>query len=770
MRQLSIYFFAIFFMLISNISFSQSNVTLHGTVKSSSTGETLAGVVVYCVENHKFATITDQYGRYALNIDKGQKTIIFSTMGFKADTVKKLITSNELLNVELTESAVIADNVVVTSTSGRQRLESARVGVERISTQEMSKIPIIFGEKDILKSLQLMPGVKSNGDGSAGFTVRGGSLDQNLILLDNAPVYNASHLMGFFSTFNSLAIKDVTLYKGNFPAQYGGRIASVVDVTMNDGNTKQYIGNVGIGLISGNLSFEGPIQKDRSSFLVTARRTYADLFLGLSDEYRGNQLHFYDINVKANVEIDNKNKLYLSAYFGRDATVVKDIMGMDWGNLTGTLRWNSVISPNLFSNTMFIYSDYDYQMKSDLDGMKGRISSKINDLAVKQDFHLNIRGHYLRFGLNSTFHTLSPMRISDGEFSDPGDRRDRKLWENAVYASYSGRFFDRLSVEAGLRLASNTLVGPAQYNIYNQGNLEGSVDLSRGEFGKTFVNLEPRLSLAYTMTPTSSIKVAYTRSTQYIHMLNNSTITLPNDHLFGTSYTMPPTLSDQVSLGFFKNFPKIGLELSVEAYYKSIQDEADFKSGADLFSAVDIESELLFGKGRAYGLELMLKKTAGAFTGWIGYTLSRTERQIDGINNNNWYPTRYDKTHDFSIVGMYQINPKWQVSGVWVYSTGNAITVPSGKYLIDGKIFYHYSDRNGYRLPAYHRLDLSATYTAPMKGKCQGSWNFGIYNAYGRENPYMIYYTTDKNNHSQAVQVSLFRFVPSVTYNLKFGL
>lgn len=743
---------------------------VNGTVRSFQSGETLSGVIVYGLHNIKSAAISDIYGRYTISLPTTVDSLVFSFMGFGNDTVS--VVGEKMINVELTEQAMRANEVIVTANSGKQRISQPIAGVERISTGEINKIPVIFGERDILKTIQLLPGVKSGGDGSSGFSVRGGTLGQNLILLDEAPVYNASHLMGFFSTFNSAATKDVAVYKGNFPAQYGGRVSSVVDVTMNDGSTKNYGGNVGVGLISSNASLEGPIQKNKSSFLVTARRTYADVFANFFEEFKGNELYFYDINAKANFEINPKNKIYFSGYLGRDVTALKDKFTMDWGNITGTLRWASTISPRLFSNTIVTYSDYNYDIESVMENYKTKLRSKIEDVAVKQNFSLSVgdRGDFIKFGLHSTHHSITPTRFEDGNFSNSGDKNCRFSWENAVYGSYSGEFGGLFNLEAGLRISSYTIIGNGAYNEYQNGNLTNTTNLAKGEFGKTYVNIEPRISASFLMGKNNSIKVAYGRSSQYLQMLNNSSISMPTDQWMGTSYTIKPLVVDQFSAGFFQYIESAGLDLSVEAYYKWIKNEADYKNGANIFGAEDIESELLFGVGRAYGVELLIKKNVGIFTGWIGYTWSKSERQIDGINNDKWYKSGLDITHELSVVAMFNLGKRWEVSALWCYKTGAPFTVPVGKYYINGAIHYQYSDRNDFRMPAYHRLDIGATYNAPKKGGLQGSWNFSIYNAYGRENPYLIMFKDSPGGKTIAEQVSLFRWVPSVSYNLKFTI
>lgn len=749
---------------------AQTKRTVSGTIKSASTGETLIGATVVCLDE-TYGAITNEYGHYSLTIPPGKYRLFYSLLGYVGDTMEVNLTANRVINVELNETSYGVEEVVVTADFDANRISRARVGVEHMSSREIEKIPIIFGEKDILKTIQLLPGIKSAGEGSSGFTVRGGALDQNLILLDEAPVYNASHLMGFFSTFNAAAIKDVAVYKGNYPANYGGRVASVVDITMNNGSTKQYRVSGGIGIISSNVGVEGPIQKGRSSFLVTARRTYADAFLTFVPEFKGNKLYFYDINAKANVEINSKNRIYFSGYFGRDKLALRDIMGIDWGNKTATLRWNSIVGPRVFSNTTILYSDYNYKIGGQFERSDISINSRIEDWNLKQDFRFSFAGqNNLRVGFNSIYHTITPTRFKVGTMQSLPGQESRSMWENAAYASFDAKPARWFAFEVGLRATSNTLVGEAIYNDYDQGVLQRTITIPQGKMGKTFFNLEPRVTASFTLNNSTSIKAAYGRNIQHLHMLSNSIASSPTDQWVGSSYTVEPTICDQYSLGFFKNFADNRFEVTVEAYYKNMLNEVDFKTGADIFTAIDLESQLLTGKGRAYGIEFLIKKKVGDFTGWIGYTLSRSERKIDQISNNNWYPTRQDRTHDVSVVLMYQISPKWEVSAAWCYNTGNAITMPSGKYVVDGNLVFQYQERNGYRMPDYHRLDIGATYTPVKRKRFESSLTFSLYNAYGRRNAYMIYFEEDPYNVEgvHAIELSLFRWVPSITYNFKF--
>ncbi len=536
---------------------------------------------------------------------------------------------------------------------------------------------MIFGEKDILKTAQLLPGIKSAGEGSSGFHVRGGSTDQNLVLLDEAPVYNASHLLGFFSTFNSDALKDVTIIKGNSPAQYGGRLSSVLDVKMKDGNNKNFNATGGIGTISTRLSIESPFAKERGSFIVSGRRTYADLFLKLSEDNKENKLYFYDFNAKANYRINDKNRIYISGYLGRDVLAIGKTFGIDWGNKTATARWNYVISPKLFSNASFIYSDYDYNINFGTSNTENRINSRIQDFNLKEELQYYVGSkNTLKFGFNSIRHKIIPTRFTAGN-SVAADKNGRLSLENAVFANNTWRATEKLTLDYGLRLSAYTILGGDTYNIYDKGILTDSVVLASGKFGKTYFNAEPRFQFNYIINEQSSLKGGYARNTQHLHLLSNTTSTSPTDQWIGDSYNIKPEISDQLSLGYARNFKNNKCQTSIEIYYKSMKNQIDYKDGADINTTPDVESELLFGKGRAYGAEFLVKKVQGKLTGWVAYTLSKTERKINGINNNNWYNAKQDRTHDISIVGVYQLSPKWSLSGVFVYNTGNAATVIS---------------------------------------------------------------------------------------------
>lgn len=759
------YIFFSFFLLIGQL-YSQDKLTISGTVEDVLSGEELIGALVGVVELPSVGVATNSYGFYSLTLPRGEYTFFVSYVGYDKQYMKIALTGNVSYNWSLGVKEM--KTIEITGEKSGENLSKPQMGVERLDINEINKIPVIFGEKDLIKVAQLIPGVKSAGEGNSGFYVRGGGADQNLILLDEAPVYNASHLLGFFSTFNSDAIKDVTLIKGNSQAQYGGRLSSVLDVKMKEGNDQKYHVNGGVGLISSRLSVEGPIQKDKSSFIIAGRRTYADLFLKATDDFSSNQLYFYDLNAKMNYRINDKNRIYASGYFGRDVLGFGDTFGIDWGNLTGTLRWNSILNPKLFSNTSLIYSDYDYRININSAGADFNINSKIKDWNLKQEFNYYPNSsNSLRFGFNSIYHEIKPSSFETG---DSEGSTSRFGLENALYINNTQKLSNVFTVDYGLRLSSYSVIGDDTYNQYSFGVLEDSVVLARGEFGKSYFNLEPRFSASYMVDSLSSLKWAYARNTQHLHLLNNSTSATPTDQWIGNSYNIKPEISDQVSVGYFRNLRDSKYEVGIEAYYKWMQNQVDYKDGADINTTPDVESQLLYGVGRAYGVEFLVKKKKGRLTGWVGYTLSRTERNIEGINDNEWYVARQDRTHDISVVGIFDLNEKWSLSGLFVYNTGNAVTFPSGKYSIEDNTTYIYTERNGYRMPSYHRLDIGATYMKKSDKRFKSSWNFSLYNVYGRENAWTITFEDDPNveGRTRAIQTSLFRWVPSITYNFNF--
>ena len=755
---------------------AKTKFTVNGTVRDKATGETLLGANVQFIGQRGLGTITNSYGFYSVGAASGKYQLVVSFSGYQADTVDIILDKNITQQITLEKSTNTLQEVTVTTRKKSDNISRAIMGVQKLSIDEVKNIPVLFGEKDVLKTIQLLPGIKSAGDGNSGFYVRGGGADQNLLLLDEAVVYNPSHLLGFFSTFNSDAIKDLTVYKGGMPAEYGGRLSSVIDIKMNDGNNQKYGVSGGIGLISSRLNVEGPIVKDKGSFTVSARRTYADMFLKLSKDTTLNQnsLYFYDLNAKANYRLSSKDRLYLSAYTGRDNFGFGSVFGIDYGNLTSTLRLNHVFNSRLFSNTSLIYSNYSYNIKINAGTNNIYITSKIRDLNLKQDFQYFINAdNRLNFGLDIIHHNIVPGTISASAKSSFNnvDLQKKKSLESAAYISHEWNASNHFNLTYGLRLSTFSALGSGTFYTYNDdGSTKDSTKYGDGSFVKTYTYLEPRFATSYKLNDNQSIKFSYTRNIQNLHLLSNATGSSPTDLWIGSSNNVKPEIADQVSLGYFQNFKQNLYEFSTEIYYKDMQNQIDYKNGAELRANENVENQLLFGKGRAYGIELFLKKKYGKFNGWIGYTLSKTERKIDGINNNNWYNATQDRTHEVSVVGIYQLNKKWTLSATYVYYTGNAVTFPSGKYNIDGHTYFNYTEKNGYRMPTYKRLDIAATLQGKKTAKYESNWSFSIYNALNRANAYSIDFKDDPNNPNKTVaeQTTLFKLIPSVTYNFKF--
>ncbi len=761
-------------IFLATCTMAQTRFTLSGTIKSASKGETLIGA---SIRAGNAGTTTNEYGFYSVTLDTGTYQVQITAVGLAPKVVEVVIRENTRLNASLDDEYKDLEGVVISSSSRGRSISSPQMGVEKLSTKDIHNIPVLLGERDILKTLQLLPGVKSAGDGNSGFYVRGGAGDQNLILLDEATVYNASHLLGFFSTFNSDAIKDMTVYKGGMPAQYGGRLSSVLDIKMNDGNNQDYDVSGGLGLISAKLNVEGPIQKDKSSFLVTARRTYVDMFLKLSHDstVSNNTLYFYDLNAKLNYELGDKDKLYLSGYFGKDVLGVGETFGIDWGNATGTLRWNHIYNSRLFANTSLIFSNYNYKISIRSGGDDFDIISRIQDWNLKQEYQLNAGNrNAIRFGFNTIYHTITPGEVR--AYSSPSVNsialQKRYSWENALFASDTWKASDKINVTYGIRLSAFSILGGGDYyNINNDGTVRDTMHYNTGDFVKTYVNPEPRVAASYVFNPRTSIKASFARNIQNLHLVSNSTSSNPTDKWIANTNIIKPEISDQVSVGYYQDLPGNNYELSVETYYKSMQHQIDYRDGADIFANSNaIESQLLFGKGRAYGVEWLIRKKTGKLTGWVGYTLSKTEKKINGINDNQWYNARQDRTHDVSVVGIYQLTSKWVVSATWVFYTGDAVTFPAGKYRVDDQTIFYYTKRNAYRMPAYHRLDLGATRTLKKRKKWTSELSFSLYNAYGRENAYTISFrdNQDDPNKTEAVRYALFKFIPSISYNFKF--
>ncbi len=755
-----------------------SKHTISGKVTDKSNGEGLIGAAVFIKELNT-GTSTNSYGFYSITLPVGQYSLIFSYIGYHNSITSIQLHQDIKLNIEMEQKHETLKEVEVTSERLDKNVVKPEMSTFKMDIKTIQKIPALFGEVDIIKAIQMLPGVQSVSEGSSGFSVRGGAPDQNLILLDDAPVYNASHLLGFFSVFNNDAIKDVKLYKGDIPANYGGRLSSVLDINMKEGNNKEYEVDGGIGLISSRLTIEGPIVKDKASFIVSGRRTYADLFLGLSSNkaLHNNQLYFYDLNAKVNWEINENNHIYLSGYFGRDV-FKNSFAGFKWGNETGTFRWNHLFTKKIFANFTFLYSDYLYNLGTP-DGNTNSFvwNSSLQDFGVKGDisYYMNTN-NTIRFGISITQHAFNPGKAngigSQSYFQDyvvPGTQ----AIESAAYASNEEKFGNHLTLNYGLRFSMFQSVGPTTLYHYNSNYIAIDSSIYKSwTFYNTYTGLEPRLGAVYVLNELSSIKASYTRTLQYLQLAQNSTAGTPLDFWFPASPNVKPQVADQVATGYFRNFRKNTIETSVEVYYKWMNDVIDFKDNAQLLLNKQLEGELRIGKAWSYGAEFLLRLNERKLNGWVSYTYSRTFRQIPTINNGAYYPAPYDKPNNISIVLNYQLTKRLGISANWVYATGTPVTFPTGRAIIGGKVIPIYSDRNAYRYPDYHRMDLSVDYACKEKPGNKFKWdlNFSVYNVYDRHNTWTINFVQDTidPNVTYAERTYLFGIIPSVTLNFHF--
>ncbi|MBD3297980.1 MAG: TonB-dependent receptor plug domain-containing protein [candidate division Zixibacteria bacterium] len=759
-------FIGLCFVSISNAA---PNHTLSGYVRDAESNEELLGASIYAAD-HKTGTKTNDYGFYSLALPPGDYVIRYSFMGYLPRERTITLDADLRLDVALTPTSVTLDSIVVTAERADQNVTEAEMGSIRLSPAQTREIPVLMGEQDVLKTIQLLPGVQEAGEGNSGFHVRGGGVDQNLILLDEATIYSPSHFLGFFSVFNSDAIKDVKLIKGSASAEYGGRLSSVLDIKMKEGNSKHFQGSAGIGLVSSRVNLEGPIRKDKGAYVVTGRRTYFDLFLNASSDesIRKTSLYFYDLNAKANYHLGPNDRVFLSGYFGKDVLGYKGQFGVDWGNTTATARWNHIFNSRLFLNTSLVYSNYDYAIGITNGDELVNIRSGIRDWNLKADFQRFVDSrNTVNFGGQTVHHTFLPGEIEASESSINALRiKNKYALESAVYASHEWSVSPRLQLDYGLRYSSFALLGPGdRFAFGDDGNAIDTTAYSGGELITHYGQLEPRLTTRYLLNDHSSLKASFTRNAQYLHLLSASTTTTPFDLWHPSTNNIRPGISDQLVAGYFRDFADSKYETSLELYYKWLRNQVDYKNGADIFFNELVESELVFGKGRAYGAEVMLKKTRGRLSGWLSYTLSRSEKKFDAINDGAWFRARQDRIHDLEIVGLYELNDSWTMGVNWVYYTGNAVTFPSGKYIVDNHVANLYTGRNSYRMPSYHRLDIGFTW----RGK-RSSWNLSLYNAYGRRNAYAIYFETVDNQfpQTQAVRVALFTFFPSATYTFEF--
>lgn len=772
------------------VSLAQDKYTISGTVKDARNGETMVGTNVYIDELKKGAT-TNVYGFYSITVPAGTYTLKVSYLGY--DTYEKQVElkADVRLDIPLKAGAIEQQEVVVTGEKQDKNVSESRMSTVELQMAEVKGLPVLAGEVDIIKTLTLMPGVQSGGEGNTGLYVRGGGPDQNLILLDEAVVYNASHLFGFLSVFNADAIKGVELTKGGIPAQYGGRLASVVDITMKDGNDKQFEVEGGIGVVSSRLTVQGPIKKEKASFLLSGRGAYAGLlvpyFIPDDSNFQGTKYGFYDLNAKVNWTINDKNRLFLSGYFGRDVFGFSNkesgfSLNIPWGNATATLRWNHIIGPKMFVNTSLIYSDYDFSFEGGQAEFDLKLFSGIRDFNVKTDINwLPDPRHNVKFGANYIYHIFTPSnaeaRTGDTQL-DLGAVTRYHGHEAAIYIQDDFDVTDKLRINGGLRASMFAHVGPFDRYVKNEFNqITDTISYGPQDDVAIYPRLEPRLSVRYMVGKHNSIKASYTMNYQYIHLATISSIALPTDTWMPSTDLLPPTEGHQWALGYFHNFFDNKLETSVEGYYKIMSNLVEYKQGVIPGDNIrnNPDQNLTTGSGNSYGAEFFIRKNGKKLTGWIGYTLSWTNRTFAELNYGNTFPATYDRRHDLSVVAMYNISKRVSVSAVFVYATGNAITLPVARYFIDGAIVNEYSDRNSYRMGDYHRLDLGCTiHPNPKKQKrFKSTWNISIYNVYSRQNPYFYYFDTDVDGTTQQVsikakQVSLFPIIPSVTWNFKF--
>ena len=762
-------------------------------------GENLVGATVQVLAQGT-GTVANQYGYYSLMLDSGEHTLVVQYLGYRPLTKTIRLQRNTQLNLVLEESIVEGAEIVVEGKRAEDHITQSRMSVNEVDIRQVKSLPALMGEADILKTIQLLPGVKNGGEGTTGFYVRGGGPDQNLILLDEAVVYNASHLFGFFSVFNADALANSQLIKGGMPAEYGGRISSVLDLTMREGNNQKHVTQGGLGLIASRFTTEGPLKKGKASYILSGRRTYLDVLVDplipKDAPAKGSGYFFYDLNAKINWQASPKDRLYASAYFGKDVFDFNNRengfrFSIPWGNSTATLRWNRILSPRLFANHSLVYSDFEFGTRFTQNDFTINLNSGVRNLTFKQDldYQLSTR-HRLKFGSQLIRHWFLPSvvegRAGDFDIATNNIRRLNAI-EWSAYVRDEWDITDRWQVNAGIRFAVFQQYGPYSYERYTDATLVtrlDSVGFGPGEKVVRYPAWEPRLNLRYLVDKQSSIKFAITRNLQFIHLASSSGTSLPADLWIPSTLKVRPQIGLQYAAGYFRNFRDNTFETSAEIYYKDLQNQIDFREGAVNGFNPLIENDLVFGRGEAYGMELFVKKNRGKLTGWVGYTLSWTNRFFDDIMQGKAYPYKFDRRHDLSVVGTWVQSPRWKFSGTFVYSTGNAYTLPESRYFFEGQIIDQIGERNSFRLPHYHRLDFSAVYTPSNQSagetaqgsgrrRYKGEWVFAIYNVYSRLNPFFIYLDNEGSLQQgtlqiQAKKVSLFPIIPSVTWNFKF--
>jgi hypothetical protein len=777
------------FLLTSAAFVAQDKFTISGYIKDSRNGEALIGATVV-KQGTQIGTSTNEYGFFSLTLPKGEHTILINIIGYKIITQRINLEANMQKTFELDEEGKQLDEVEVTAEAADKNVTSVEMSVAKLDIKQINKIPALLGEVDVIRAIQLLPGVTTVGEGASGFNVRGGNVDQNLILLDEAPVYNSSHLFGFFSVFNPDAVKDVKLIKGGIPSQYGGRVSSILDIRMKEGNSKKLAVNGGIGSIFSRLSIEAPIIKDKMSFIVAGRRSYIDAlvkpFLKSTSPLKNSKFYFYDLTAKINYHIDDKNTIFASGYFGRDVFGA-NVFGFDWGNATGTLRWNHIFNNKLFMNVTGFYSNYNYYLDFKLESQDQSFkwNSNVINYSVKPDFtyYLNSK-NTIRFGFQSLLYDFKPY-FAEGQF-EAGSKvsynsEKRYGVESALYFGNEHKVMPRLTLEYGLRVSMYSAIGKGTAYYFRDTvpneplPLDTTRKFSNGEVISSYVNPEPRFSLNYIINSHSSIKASYNRMAQYLQLISNTAASTPLDVYTIASNNLKPLVADQGSLGYFRNFKENMFETSVEIYYKYLQNQLDYVDNAELFINPEVEGQLVQGLGRAYGAEFYVKKNKGKINGWISYTLSKTERLVRGISNDNWFFSRYDRTHCLNTSVNYDISKRWNISANFVYLSGTPATFPNAKVQVQGFNIPYNTDgiRNNYRITAYHRLDFGATYEFKKneERRYKQTLVFSVYNAYNRKNAFSIYFRTKQGepNQTEAVRLSIIgSIVPAITYNFKF--
>ncbi|QRR03000.1 TonB-dependent receptor [Dyadobacter sandarakinus] len=768
---------------------AQTNHTVSGYVRDQSNGEGLIGVSVY-VREAQTGVVTNSYGFYSLTLPSGSYTVVFTYIGYQKVSREVQLDADRTVSIEMSDATNELAEVTVSTQREDENVKSIEMSVNKVEMKTIRKMPALLGEVDLIRSIQLLPGVTTVGEGASGFNVRGGDISQNLVLLDEAPVYNSSHLFGFFSVFNPDAVKDVKLIKGGIPAQYGGRISSILDVRMKEGNTKKREVNGGVGTIFSRLTYEQPFAKGNGSFIVAGRRSYIDILAKpfLNSDLKDSRFYFYDLTAKVNYRLGDKNTFYASGYFGKDVFGGGDF-GFGWGNATATARWNHIFSNKLFLNLTGYYSNYDYSLGQNQNdpGAKDRFDwkSKIISTSIKPDFTFYITPkNQLTFGGQYIYYDTRPgkaIAVSEGENTDIS-LDPRYADESALYIGNEQKLTDRISLQYGLRYSYFRSLGPGteyDYITLKKGLRKvpafPGTTYEDGDVIKSYGNWEPRASVNIGLGANTSIKASYNRTAQYLHLLSNTAASSPLDVWTLSSYNIRPEKADQVALGWFQNLRNNTYEASVEVYYKKMYNQIDYVPGSDLLLNQFVAGDLLFGEGRAYGAEFYLKKNKGKLTGWASYTLSRTERLIETVNNSNWFPARFDKPHNFTLVAIYDLKKRLSLSANFTFASGTPATFPTNRYEVGGLLVGHNyaGGRNNNRIPAYHRLDFAATLQSRRKlfKSGQGEWVFSVYNVYNRRNPFSVYTRGNEDNplKAEAVRYAVIgSFVPALTYNFKF--